>query len=169
MLRKKKLTKKTSNNKKQFSILLLVFSIFFMVNDCICQDSLLFNVMYAKSVQFSENYTAQYFSNGQKLVVPSYQMPEKKLNDYLFQSITRRDFRLLKFAVVMFDKQYEEYGRLGVEDYMLDDDALSQNGFIEMARVFLNLPNDSNSYMAPIYTSQIIKKLISRISVIFNL
>jgi hypothetical protein len=42
-------------------------------------------------------------------------------------------------------------------DYLLDDPSYEQNGFIELIRLKIGIPNNEMDYMAPTFTGEICK------------
>jgi hypothetical protein len=126
------------------------------------EASHLFDSMMNKCNEFCKMYSPTYILDGDTLVVSRIRMPSSDINQFLFECIKKKDFRPLKYAVVIIMKQNYEYLKKDHEDYLLDNINYSHNGFVEMIRCFLKLNKSDDEYLAPMFTGELCKLIYKK-------
>ncbi len=114
-----------------------------------------FDKMMLKCQRFVDNYKPTYIIERDTLVVSRFTLPPTDVNEFLFECIKKNDFRPLKYSCVIVMKQNQEYSRVNHMDYILDDPSYAQNGFIELLRLRMGIPQNEIDYMAPMFTGDI--------------
>ncbi|MCF8218611.1 MAG: hypothetical protein K9J21_06485 [Bacteroidales bacterium] len=140
---------------KSILILVTVFTLSFL--DGQSQDNC-HKTMMDSCRRYVINYTPIYVEEGDSLAVPKIPEPPPAINKYLFKCIRNSNYKPLKYSYVLLVKQCNIY-RL---DHILGEPRYKNNGFLEMARVFLDIKTSKGKYITPYFTCQICEMLYKR-------
>lgn len=113
--------------------------------------------MLLKCEKFVTNYKPTYVIGEDSLVVSRFTLPPVDINNFLFDCIKNADFSPLKYSCVIVIKQNQEYFKINHMDYLLDEPSYAKNGFLELLRIKMGLPNSEQDYIAPMFTGDICK------------
>ena len=128
--------------------------IFIILPYCsICQNKTTIDSLDQKAKKFIDEYSPVTVLGSDTFVIPRLPVPDSILNISLFKMASQKDFRLLKYSVllihkhcVVLDKAYGSY------DMIMSDPSFANNGFVELARVYAKIKVDNSpfqTYIAP--------------------
>ncbi|MGP8216884.1 MAG: hypothetical protein ACLQQ4_15060 [Bacteroidia bacterium] len=97
-----------------------------------------FSLMMEKCAQFVNNYKPTHIDKGDTLDISTFTTPPDDINKFLFDCIKRKDYRPLKYSVVIFLFQgWDAYLNLKGGDVPVVYDEFPDNGFVQLMKSFL--------------------------------
>lgn len=111
---------------------------------------------------YVNHYKPTYIIDKDTFAVARIPMPPDSINNFLFDCIKAKNYAPLKFTYLILDKQLEEYNKVDHQDYDLDGISSDNDGFIQMAWIYLKMDNIPKEDKGLIFTGEMANKLYKK-------
>ena len=123
--------------------LFFLFIIVFFIISCNSNRHVIMDARYKKMNILCDSFVFHYeptkILGKDTLVAPYLTNPPDSLNNFLLKCAENKDFRFLKYAVVIFLKQSSYYYTHQHQDYEIFAVTIGKNGFVELMRIAMGV------------------------------
>ncbi len=120
--------------------------------------------LFVDTLKLCDNFVRDYKSTSiigkDTLSVSRITKPDTILNLFLLNCAKRKDFRPVKFAFVVIDKQSTEYAISYKSDYIINDGEYIDNGIVAIVLAFIKYYESSEDGEVIFFTNDICKLMI---------